>query len=168
MLVFLYILQTSQILSEANKELIEVARRTNPSVLRRRSYDGMSAEGWMTEVLDEIATRCPVVNNILSTLLESSIDTRKKNPVICLIYGIIMFLRCHELSRIQRINSVLLVEGQASLNVSHLMILLIISHDLINNFLIGYYTSGWEIKVYFEVVQLGLFDLAMLCIYNIS
>lgn len=73
----------------------------------------------MSEVLEEMATRCPVVNKILSSLMESSIYPGKKNPGICLIYGIIMFLRCHELSRIQRINSVLLMQGQASVNVSH-------------------------------------------------
>ncbi|XP_028417518.1 uncharacterized protein LOC114541922 [Dendronephthya gigantea] len=103
-------------LAKANQELIEVARRSEPSVLRQISYDGMSDEGWMSEVLEEMATRCPVVNKILLSLIESSIYPGKKNPGICLIYGIIMFLRCHELSRIQRINSVLLVQGQASVN----------------------------------------------------
>ncbi|XP_028413251.1 uncharacterized protein LOC114536099 [Dendronephthya gigantea] len=100
----------------ANKELVEVARRTEPSVLRHRTYDGMSADNWMSEVLEELATRCPVTNNILSALLESTIYQNKKQPAICLIYGIMMFLRCHELSRVQRINSVLLIEGQASEN----------------------------------------------------
>ena len=96
----------------ANKELIDVARRTEPSVLRQRGYDGMSSDSWMLEVLEELATRCPVTNGILSTLLESSIYPEKKLPAVCLIYGIMMFLRCHELSRIQRINSVLLIEGR--------------------------------------------------------
>ena len=111
-------------LYKANKELIDVARiRTEPSVLRQRGYDGMSSDSWMSEVLEELATRCPVTNGILSTLLESSIYPEKKLPAVCLIYGIMMFLRCHELSRIQRINSVLLIEGQSSVNVSHTLIL---------------------------------------------
>jgi hypothetical protein len=109
---------SAQILRAANKELIEIARRSESSVLRQRSYCGMSAEGWMAEVLDELSTRCPVVFSILGGLLESSYHPEKKNPAMCLIYGIIMFLRCHELSRIQRINSVLLIQGQASVNVS--------------------------------------------------
>ena len=112
-----------EVLYKANKELIDVARRTEPSVLRQRGYDGMSSDRWMSEVLEELATRCPVTNGILSTLLESSIYPEKKLPAVCLIYGIIMFLRCHELSRIQRINSVLLIEGQSSVNVSHTLIL---------------------------------------------
>ncbi|XP_028403253.1 uncharacterized protein LOC114525978 [Dendronephthya gigantea] len=106
-----------QILAVANKELIHVARRSQPSVLRQRGFDGMSADTWMSEVLGELSTRCPTVNNILCTLLESSLYPAKKNPAICLIYGIINFLRCHESSRIQRINSVLLIEGQASVNL---------------------------------------------------
>ena len=108
----------SNVLTVANKELIEIARRSDASVLRQRFYDGLSSEDWMSDVSKEMATRCPVVNEILSSLLECSIYPDKK-PAVCLIYGIMMFLRCHELSRIQRINSVLLIQGQASANVSH-------------------------------------------------
>ena len=109
---------STRVTEEANKELIEVARRSDPSVLRQRAYKGLSSDNWMADVLEELA-RCPVVFKILSGLLESSISTekKKKNPATCLIYGI-MFLRWHELSRIQRINSVLLTQGQASVNVS--------------------------------------------------
>ena len=108
----------AQVLHGANKELVEIARRSEPSVLRCRTYDGMSSERWMSCILDELSTRCPIVNNILSGLLESQYRPEKKNPAMCLIYGIIMFLRCHELSQIQRINSVLLIQGQATVNVS--------------------------------------------------
>ena len=87
-----------------------------PSVLRQSGYDGMSRDCWTSEVLEELSTRCPVTNSILAALLESSINLEKKHLAICLIYG---FFRCHELSRIQRINSVLLIEGQSSVNVSH-------------------------------------------------
>ena len=92
--------------------------RSDPSVLRQRAYKGLSSDNWMANILDKLARRCPVVFKILSGLLESSISREKENPTICLIYGIIMFLRCHELSRIQKINSVLLTQGQASVNVS--------------------------------------------------
>ena len=69
-------------------------------------------------MLEEMSTRCPSFYQIPTMLLESSIRPEKENPAICLIYGIVMFLRCHELSRVQRINSVLLVEGHASVNVN--------------------------------------------------
>ena len=109
---------SAAVLNEANKEMVEVARRSNPSVLRQRNYDGMSAKDWMSKVINELSTRCPVVNNILSSLLECNYHPERKNPALCLIYSIIMFLRCHELSQIQRINTVLLIQGQASVNVS--------------------------------------------------
>ena len=101
----------TQVIEKVNKELVEIASRSNPSVLRQRYYDGISESCWMSEVLSELAS-------ILSGLLENTIYLKKKTPAICLIYGIIMFMRCHELSRIQRINSVLVVQGQESINVS--------------------------------------------------
>ena len=108
----------SHVLSVANKELVEVARRSDPSVLRQREYAGLSSESWMSDILKEMESRCPMLNKILCSLLESNIYPNKKKPGICLIYGIIMFLRCHELSRVQRINSMLLAQGHASVNVS--------------------------------------------------
>ena len=106
------------IIDKANKELVEVARRTEPSGLRQRSYEGMATDSWMSDVKNELSTRCPVVNNIMSVLLDTEYKSEKKEPALCLIHGIIMYLRCHELSRIQRINSILLTHGQASVNVS--------------------------------------------------
>ena len=109
---------SSYVLNQANNEFLEVASRSNPSVLRQRSFDGLSSESWMQEVIKEMITRCPMAYQILAGFLQNSIYPEKKNPALCLIYGIIMFLRSHELSRIQRINSVLLIQGQASVNVS--------------------------------------------------
>ena len=109
---------TTKVLLGADRELIEIARRSEPSVLTQRTYDGMSAANWMSEVIAELSTRCPTVYQILARLLESSYRPERKNPAMCLIYGVIMFLRFHELSRIQRINTVLLIQGQASVNVS--------------------------------------------------
>ncbi len=68
----------------------------------------------MADVTSEISTRCPTVAQILSTLLGCDLAVPEKSlPPTCLIYGIIMFMRCKELSRIQRINTVLLTEGKA-------------------------------------------------------
>ena len=108
----------NDVMSKANEELIEIARRSEPSVLRKRSYEGMSNENWMTEVMNELSTRCPVVSDILSKLLDIMYRPEKKIPAACLIYGIIMFMRCHELSQIQRINTILLTQGHASTTVS--------------------------------------------------
>ena len=72
----------------------------------------------MAEVTSELTTRCPTVAKILSSLLDCDLtNPGKKLPPMCLLYGVILFLRCHELSRIQRINTVLLVQGKATTNV---------------------------------------------------
>ena len=106
-------------LKVADTELMNVARRDMPSVLRNRSYEGLCQDNWMAEVTSEISTRCPTVAQILSTLLGCDLAVPEKSlPPICLIYGIIMFMKCKELSRIQRINTVLLTEGKATTNVS--------------------------------------------------
>ena len=98
-----------------NNELMNVARRDMPSVLRKRSYDGLSQDNWMTEVTHELSTRCPTVAQVLSTLLGCDLAFPGKHlPPICLIYSIIMFMRCKELSRIQRINTILLTEGRVT------------------------------------------------------
>ena len=102
----------------ADAELINVARRDPPSVLRKRSYGGLCQEDWMVEVTSELTSRCPVVAKILSCLFDCNLaNPGKKLPPICLVYSIIMFLRCHELSRIQRINTVVLAQGKATTNV---------------------------------------------------
>jgi hypothetical protein len=72
----------------------------------------------MTEVMNELSARCPVVTAILSKLLELNHFPEKKIAAVSLIYGIMTFLRCHELSRVQRINTTLLIQGQASTTVS--------------------------------------------------
>ena len=75
-------------------------------------------ENWMAEVTSELTTRCPTVAKILSSLLDCDLtNPGKKLPPMCLLYGVILFLRCHELSRIQRINTVLLVQGKATTKV---------------------------------------------------
>ncbi|CAB4011969.1 PREDICTED: uncharacterized protein LOC107350876 [Paramuricea clavata] len=114
--------QLNMLLREANKQLVNITRRDEPSVLRDGTYGGLSQETWMVEIVNELSTRCLAIAEILSRLLDCSmLDPGKKLPPICLIYSIIMFTRCHELSRVQRINTVtvLLTEGKASSNVSN-------------------------------------------------
>ena len=98
--------QLNMLLSKANKALVNAARRDEPSVLRDRTYSGLFQETWMVEIVNKLSTRCPTVAEILSSFLDCSmVNTEKKLPPICLIYSIFMFMRCHELSRVQRINT---------------------------------------------------------------
>lgn len=77
------------LLREANKELVNITRRDEPSVLRDRTYGGLSQETWMVEIVNELSTRCPTIAEILSSLLDCSmLNPGKKLPPICLIYSI--------------------------------------------------------------------------------
>ena len=95
------------------KEISNLCRRSEPSVLRERQFSGMSDAKWMDDVLEEMKSRCPTLWRMLSRILDYRFHPSNTAP-ICMIYGIIMFAKCHELSRIQRINSVLLMQGQAT------------------------------------------------------
>ena len=107
-----------------NRELIEIPRKDELSVLKNRSYSGM-CDGWMDELRKELLTRCPTVANILSTLLDCSVEKLEKHlSPLCLLYEVITFIRCHHLSRIQRINTVLMIEGKASGNVIYFELIL--------------------------------------------
>ena len=95
-------------LSVIEKELLDVARR-------EKDYPSLSSLNFH-DILDEMKTRCPTVFWILSSMV--NYDTNKENiSSLVILYAIVMFRRCHELSRLQRVNTVLLAEGKASREV---------------------------------------------------
>jgi hypothetical protein len=104
------------ILEVINDELRNVALRNTASVLRRRDFDGLSSFS-LESMVDELKTLCPVVFRVLSEILELSYNREKKIAPLCLIYGVVMFKRCHELSFLQRINTVLLADSNANTEV---------------------------------------------------
>lgn len=77
------------------------------------------------EIINEVQTACPTVYNFLSRVMQLEVNTDKKLAPMTLSYAIIMFTRCKELSRVQRVNTVLLTEGDASQEV-HCLVLRII------------------------------------------
>jgi hypothetical protein len=97
------------------KELVEVARRESKSVLRERGFEGLKNLDF-SDINTEIKTMCPLTFGFLSAMMD--VDCDKKTAPLALIYGIIMFKRCHELSRIQRLNTLLLIEGDSNQQVS--------------------------------------------------
>ncbi|KAJ7381464.1 hypothetical protein OS493_001602 [Desmophyllum pertusum] len=106
--------ETTRLLCKIDKELIEVARRDAKSVLRDRGYDGISTYSF-DKILNEMKTLCLTVFSILSQMIQfDNSQEKKKAAAMSLIYGIIMFLRCKEMSLVQRVNTVLLTEGDAS------------------------------------------------------
>ena len=64
--------QLNMVLREANKELVNIARRDEPSVLRDRTCGGLAQETWMVAILNELSTKCPAIAEILSSFLDCS------------------------------------------------------------------------------------------------
>ena len=82
-----------------NSELVEVARRENNSVLRDRDFNGLASLSF-SDIETEIETSCPLFYQFLHTAIEYEHDTEKKQAAFVLVYSIIMFRRCHELSKL--------------------------------------------------------------------
>ena len=94
-------------LAKIDRELVQVARRESKSVLRDRGYPGLSSFTF-EEILASMKSLCPTVFTILSTMIQLDLNQDKNTALLALIYGVVMFKRCHELSRVQRLNTVLL------------------------------------------------------------
>ena len=93
-----------------------MARRETKSALRERGYAGMSTFSF-EKILGEMKTLCPTVFSFLSQMIQLGDNQEKKRAAVVLMYGIIMFSRCKEMSLVQRVNTVLLMEGEASQQV---------------------------------------------------
>ena len=109
-------LSFDEALKKMQSELRDVARRETNSKLRMRDFDGLSAF-LPVQIINELKTRCPVTYKILSEMMELDIFTEKKIPPLTLVYAVIMFKRCHELSYVQRINSIILADSGANTEV---------------------------------------------------
>ena len=107
----------SSLLNQVDRELVEVARRGTNSVLRSRGHVGLSSLNF-SEIIKKIQTLCPTVYTVLSQMILLDQNPEKRTAPLALLYGLIVFQRCHELSGIQRVNTVLLTEGDASQEVT--------------------------------------------------
>ena len=108
----------AKMLCQVDKELVKGARRETNSVLRARGYGALSTLSF-TEIIKEIQTLCPTVFSLLSQMIFLSSSPGDKTVPLALIYGIIMFNRCKEMSQIQRVHTVLRTEGDASKQVHY-------------------------------------------------
>ena len=86
------------------------------SVLRDRGFPRMSTLNF-EYIVKEVEMQCPTVFKLLSQMIQLGHNYDKKTAPLALIYGIIMFRRCKEMSRVQRVNTVLLNDGSASQEV---------------------------------------------------
>ena len=90
-----------------------------PSVLRtsREDQKNLTSFTWM-EILHEMKDRAPDVLDFLVTIAVPKLnDDGKQVLPLCDAYGILMNLRCRELSLVQRINTVVLETGSATKKV---------------------------------------------------
>ena len=108
-------METAKFVSVIDKELLDVARREKKSVLRQKDYPALSSLNFH-DIIDEMKTRCPTVFQILASMVRYDIN-RENITSLAILYAIIMFRRCHELGRVQRVNTVLLAEGRATREV---------------------------------------------------
>ena len=91
----------NKVVHKIDKELLEVARWETKSSLPDRGYPGLSSFTF-EEILAEMERLCPTVFTILSSMIQFDLNQDKTTASLVLIYGIVMFRRCHELSRLQR------------------------------------------------------------------
>jgi hypothetical protein len=121
----------TDILNTINDELRKAAARDTESVLRQRGFEGLSSFS-LENIMDEIKTLCPVSFRVLSEMLELSYNKEKKIAPLCLVYGVIMFKRYHEMSLLQRINTLLLSDSDANTEVNYNYIYYIYKFNLID------------------------------------
>ena len=96
----------ANILQELNEKCTELCKKNTPSVLRKNQYPDMAGFDW-NSILNEISQRCPLLLDVMTTTIGSKLKPNTI-PSICLCYGILMQKRNHDLSLIQRINTIYL------------------------------------------------------------
>ena len=109
---------TEKVVLKIEDQLRFVARRDTKSILQRRDFDTLSHVNF-NEIVEEIQRLCPTLYKLVFSMLEMDINAEKKIPAMVLIYSITMFKRFHEMSMLQRLNTLLLIDGDANQEVSH-------------------------------------------------
>ena len=105
-----------EITSKIQEELIYVARRNTKSVLAKRDFDALSNVNFK-EIIEEMKRLCPTVYDVVFCMLEMDIGTENKIPTMALVYSLTMFKRFREMSLLQRLNTLLLIDGDANQEV---------------------------------------------------
>ncbi len=62
-------------------------------------------------ILDELQNRCPFLLEVLNTVTTKKKPQSELAPRIGIVYAILMLQRNHELSLVQRINTLIMTEG---------------------------------------------------------
>ncbi len=105
-----------EVTSKIQEELKYVARRSTNSVLAKTDFDALSNANFK-EIIEEMKRLCPTVYEIVFSILEMDIGTEQKIPTMALVYSLTMFKRFREMSLLQRLNTLLLIDGDANQEV---------------------------------------------------
>ena len=112
-------------------------KSTQPSILRVPSehHKSLTEFNW-TNILKEMKERAP---NVLDFMVAMAVPQLKGNDgrqimPLCTAYGILMNVRCRELSLIQKMNAVLLGVGSATKRVRQCLISFYYSYILDNRY----------------------------------
>jgi len=107
----------AKFLQELNEHCTSLTKRKQPSVLLQKDYPDMVAFDWNV-LIKEMSSRCPLLLDIFLTVVQKNKTTLDSVLLpMGLCYAILMQQRNHELSLVQRINTILLTEGKAKSQV---------------------------------------------------
>ena len=109
-------LSKKEITSKIQEELIYVARRKNKSVLTEKDFDALSNVDFK-EIIEEMKRVCPTVYDTVFCMLEMDTGTENKIPTMALVYSLTMFKHFREVSLQHRLNTLLLIDGDANQEV---------------------------------------------------
>ena len=104
------------VLKELDEQCKHLCSRKNPSVLRNNDFENMVNFDWLI-ILDELQNRCPFLLEVLNTVTTKKKPQSELAPRIGMVYAILMLQRNHELSLVQRINTLIMTEGNAKKQV---------------------------------------------------
>jgi hypothetical protein len=103
-----------KLLNEIKQQCKKLCARSSPSVLRKNGFSGMTEFDW-PNLISEMTTNCPLLLDVILAAMNHEPTEPINNiaPRIGMCYAIIMQTRNHELSLVQRMNTILLAEGNA-------------------------------------------------------
>lgn len=105
------------LLKELDEQCKGLCARKNPSVLRNNNFEDMVNFDWLS-LLDELQNRCPFLLKVFHTITAKKKTQAELAPCIGMAFAILMMQRNHELSLVQRINTLIMTEGNAKKQVT--------------------------------------------------
>ncbi len=114
------------ILHELDQECVKLCTKSEPSELQKNCFDDMAAFDWK-KLASEMSSRCLfLLDLLLAVMKKTKEDLNDILPRLGLCYSILMQTRNRELSLVQRLNTVLMTNGNAKKEVIYMHVVIII------------------------------------------